>query len=136
MPAARRTKDLPSALPSLPIHLTPYEAWRFSAEVAQRALLEHFQVATLDGFGLQGLPLAVRAAGALLQYVADTQQAALAQLTRISTYSTSSFMVLDAATRRNLELTQSTRTGAVKGSLLGVLDLTRTAMAAACSGAG
>ena len=114
--------------PSLSTNLTPYDAWRFSLDVAQRTLLEHFGVATLDGFGLQALPLAVRAAGALLQYVAETQQAALGQMTSMSVYSTASFMVLDAATRRNLELTQSTRAGSVKGSLLGVLDLTRTAM--------
>jgi DNA mismatch repair protein MutS len=115
-------------LPSVATHFTAYESWRFSFDAAQRALLEHFHVATLDGFGLQGLPLAVCAAGALLQYVGETQRAALAQMTQFSTYSTASFMVLDAATRRNLELTQSTRTGSLKGSLLGVLDLTRTAM--------
>jgi DNA mismatch repair protein MutS len=91
-------------------------------------MLEHFQVATLDGFGLQGMPLAVSAAGALLQYVGETQHSALALMSQIVAYSTSNFMVLDAATRRNLELTQSTRSGSLKGSLLGVLDLTRTAM--------
>ncbi len=116
------------SLPSLTTHFTPYESWHFSFDVAQRALLDHFQVATLDGYGLQGLPLALRAAGALLQYVSETQSAALAQMTQIAAYSTASFMVLDAATRRNLELTQSTRSGSLKGSLLGVLDLTRTAM--------
>ena len=115
-------------LPSFSTHVTTYESWHFSAEVAQRALLEHFQVATLDGFGLHGLPVAMRAAGALLQYVQETQPAALAQLAQLTTYTLSSFMVLDAATRRNLELTQSTRSGSLKGSLLGVLDLTRTAM--------
>ena len=128
--AARDDSEL-TALPlppTVPTHVTAYDAWRFSPDVAQRTLLEHFGVATLDGFGLQALPLAVRAAGALLQYVAETQQSALAQMTAISVYSTASFMVLDAATRRNLELTQSTRSGSVKGSLLAVLDLTRTAL--------
>jgi len=115
-------------LPSLPTHFTPYDGWRFSFHVAQRTLCDHFQVALLDGFGLQSQPLAVRAAGALVQYVGETQRAALSQLTTITAYSTASYMLLDAATRRNLELVQSTRTGAVKGSLLGVLDLTRTAM--------
>ena len=116
------------ALPLLTTHLTAYNEWHFSADVARRALIEHFHVATLDGFGLGPMPLAVSAAGALLQYVAETQQAALAQLTHLNAYSTASFMTLDAATRRNLELLQSTRTGSLKGSLLGVLDLTRTPM--------
>ena len=120
--------SLLSALPLLTTHLTAYDEWRFSPDVARRALIEHFQVATLDGFGLAAMPHAVCAAGALLQYVAETQQAALAQLVHLSAYSTSSFMTLDAATRRNLEILQSTRTGSLKGSLLGVLDLTRTAM--------
>ncbi len=122
-----KASNIPT-LPSLPMHFTPYDAWRFSYDVAQRTLLEHFQVAVLDGFGLQGQPLAVRAAGALLQYVGETQRAALGQLPSITAYSTASYMVLDAATRRNLELVQSTRTGELKGSLLGVLDLTRTPM--------
>ena len=97
---------------------------------ARQTLLDHFQVAALDGFGLGGLPLATRAAGALIQYLQDNQKAALAQLTALKTYSTHAFMTLDPATRRNLELTQTIRGGAVKGSLLGVLDETRTAMGA------
>ena len=97
---------------------------------ACQTLLDHFHVAALDGFGLGGLPLATRAAGALVQYLQDNQKAALAQLTTLKTYSTHAFMTLDPATRRNLELTQTIRDGAVKGSLLSVLDETRTAMGA------
>ena len=97
---------------------------------ARQTLLEHFHIASLDGFGLAGLPLATRAAGAIVQYLQDNQKAGLAQLTALKTYSTQSFMALDPATRRNLELTQTIRSGAVKGSLLGVLDETRTAMGA------
>jgi DNA mismatch repair protein MutS len=95
---------------------------------ARQTLLEHFHVASLDGFGLGGLPLATRAAGAVVQYLQDNQKAALAQLTTLRTYSTQSFMTLDPATRRNLELVATIRGGTVKGSLLGVLDETRTAM--------
>ncbi len=95
---------------------------------ARQTLLDHFHVAALDGFGLAGLPLATRAAGAIIQYLQDNQKAALAQLTSLKTYSTQSFMMLDPATRRNLELVQTIRGGTVKGSLLGVLDETRTAM--------
>jgi DNA mismatch repair protein MutS len=87
-------------------------------------------VATLDGFGLGGKPLAVRSAGAILQYLAETQRGALHHLTHLASYSTDGFMTLDAATRRNLELTQTLRTSSVKGSLLGVLDLTVTPMGA------
>ena len=97
---------------------------------ACQTLLDHFHVAALDGFGVGGLPLATRAAGAIVQYLQDNQKAALAQLTTLKTYSTQAFMTLDPATRRNLELTQTIRSGAVKGSLLGVLDETRTAMGA------
>ncbi len=107
-----------------------YDAWRFDLETAGQELLDHFEVSTLDGFGLGGKPLAVRAAGATLQYLAETQRGVLDHLTRVTTYSTDSFMTLDAATRRNLELTQTLRSGSVKGSLLGVLDLTVTPMGA------
>ncbi len=99
-------------------------------DTACQTLLEHFKVATLDGFGLGGLPLATRAAGVIIRYLQDNQKAALAQLTTLKTYSTRAFMTLDPATRRNLELVQTIRGGTVKGSLLGVLDETRTAMGA------
>ncbi len=95
---------------------------------ARQTLLDHFHVAALDGFGLGSLPQATRAAGAIIQYLQDNQKAALAQLTTLKTYSTQSFMTLDPATRRNLELVATIRGGSVKGSLLGVLDETRTAM--------
>ncbi len=95
---------------------------------ARQTLLDHLHVASLDGFGLNTMPLATRAAGAIVRYLQDNQKAALAQLTALKTYSTHAFMTLDPATRRNLELVAAIRTGAVKGSLLGVLDETRTAM--------
>ncbi len=97
---------------------------------ARQTLLDHLPVPSLDRFGLAALPLATRAAGAIVQYLQDNQKAALTQLTTLRTYSTHAFMTLDSATRRNLELVQSLRSGAVKGSLLGVLDETRTAMGA------
>ncbi|GAB4412720.1 MAG: DNA mismatch repair protein MutS [Anaerolineales bacterium] len=109
-------------------HITEWDAWRFDAETAREALLKHFGVGTLAGFGCEGLPQAIRAAGAIVQYLQETQKAALAHLDSLTTYSTSRFMTLDASTRRNLELVATIRTGAVKGSLLGVLDLTRTSM--------
>jgi len=110
--------------PQISNHLSPYEDWRFEWGNARQALLDHFEVASLAGFGCEGLPLAVRAAGAIIQYLRETQKPALGQLRSLSTYSTAAFMNLDAATRRNLELLQTIRTGSVKGSLLGVLDAT------------
>ena len=112
----------------LPGHPTPWPAWRFEPGRCQEEIFRHFQVASLDGFGLRGLPLAARAAGAILQYLRETQPASLGLLVRLSTYSTSEFMILDAATRRNLELTETLRSGEVRGSLLGVLDKTVTPM--------
>jgi DNA mismatch repair protein MutS len=87
-------------------------------------------VSTLTGFGLDRKPLAVRAAGAIVQYLKETQAGALAQLTGLRSYTTSEFMALDPATRRNLELTDTLRgkDGARGVSLLSVLDKTQTAM--------
>jgi DNA mismatch repair protein MutS len=109
-------------------HVTPYPAWHFELDTARRALLDHFQVASLEGFGCDRLPLAICAAGTIVQYLAETQKSSLGQLAGLATYSTSNFMALDAATRRNLELTETIRSGSTKGSLLGVLDQTVTAM--------
>ena len=109
-------------------HVTPYEDWRFELGNAHRSLLDHFQVASLAGFGCEGLPLAVRAAGAIIQYLQETQRTGLGQLDSLRTYSISEFMTLDAATRRNLELTETIRERTTSGSLLGVLDATVTAM--------
>jgi DNA mismatch repair protein MutS len=122
----KRHRQPGSYLADLPV--TGYEAWPFELETARQALLDHFDVASLDGFGLAGLPLAVRAAGGLLHYLAETQQARLGQLASLRTYTTDQFMTLDAATRRNLELTETLRRGTVEGSLLGVLDTTVTSM--------
>ena len=109
-------------------HVTPLPAYRFELGAARQALLDHFGVATLDGFGCAGKPLAIRAAGAIIHYLRETQKGALAQIVGLSTYSTARFMLLDAATRRNLELTETIRERKVRGSLLGVLDLTLTPM--------
>ncbi len=112
----------------LPGHRTQLPAWRFEANRCTEALIRHFKTASLDGFGLRGRNLAVRAAGAVVQYLQDTQPAALKLLGSISAYSLSDFMTLDTTTRRNLELTETIRTGEEEGSLLSVLDHTVTAM--------
>ncbi len=109
-------------------HVTPYDARYFAEEDARHRLLSHFEVASLEGFGCAHLPLAIRAAGAVLAYLQETQKGLLRQLTSLETYSIAEFMTLDAHTRRNLELFESGRSGSVKGSLLWVLDKTRTPM--------
>ncbi|HUT20199.1 MAG TPA: DNA mismatch repair protein MutS [Anaerolineae bacterium] len=109
------------------IQVTPYGAWHFELETARRVLHEQFEVASLEGFGCEGKPLAIRAAGAVIYYLQETQRAALDQLDTLTTYSSSEYMTLDPATRRNLELTQTIREGRARGSLLGVLDATATA---------
>jgi DNA mismatch repair protein MutS len=124
-------ENFPSAaLDGIACPLTPLPAWKFDPGQARRALLDHFQAASLAGFGIEHLPAAVSACGAIVQYLQGTQPAALSLLTRLSAYALDQFMTLDAATRRNLELTETLRTGQVKGSLLGVLDLSVTAMGA------
>jgi DNA mismatch repair protein MutS len=127
---ASQADQIPTAAASSPVVVTACDAWRFDFEAAYRTLLQHFEVATLDGFGLEGKTLAVRAAGVIVHYLSETQQGVLANLTRIVTVSPGEYMTLDAATRRNLEITQTIRTGSVNGSLLGVLDLTVTPMGA------
>ncbi|HEX8996813.1 MAG TPA: DNA mismatch repair protein MutS [Ktedonobacterales bacterium] len=108
--------------------ITPYDARHFREDIARERLLERFQMASLEAFGCEGLPLAIRAAGAIIAYLNETQRGALAQITGLETYSVTGFMTLDAHTRRNLELFESGRAGGAKGSLLSVLDLTRTPM--------
>ncbi len=112
----------------LPFTITRLDDYWFDLEIAQEALLEHFSVATLEGYGCARLPLAIRAAGALIHYVKETQKETLPQLNKLSTYSTGSFMTLDGQTIRNLELFQGGRWGETGHSLLSVIDLTKTPM--------
>jgi DNA mismatch repair protein MutS len=112
----------------LPFTITRLDDYWSDLEIAQEALLEHFNVATLEGYGCARLPLAIRAAGALVHYVKDTQKETLPQLSKLATYSTDSFMTLDGQTIRNLELFQGGRWGETGHSLLSIIDLTKTAM--------
>ncbi len=123
---AAKSSDLSDLGLTAPV--TRLDDYWFELEVARQTLLDHFGVATLDGYGCAHLPLAIRAAGAIIHYIQETQKGVLGQLTRLSTYSTDSFMALDVQTQRNLELFQSSRSGTVDGSLLSIIDLTKTAM--------
>jgi len=107
---------------------TRLDDYWFEQEIARQALLDHFGVATLEGYGCAQLPLAVMAAGSIIHYLQETQKGVLEQLTRLSTYATDSFMALDVNTQKNLEIFQSSHSGVAGNSLLSAIDLTRTAM--------
>jgi DNA mismatch repair protein MutS len=113
-----------------PGHLTRLESWRWAPDRAAEMLCTQFRVRSLSGFGCAGLPAAVGAAGAVLAYLERTNPVLLALLAGLRVESPGRWVGLDAATRRNLELTRSFGTGGTRGSLLGVLDLTRTPMGA------
>jgi DNA mismatch repair protein MutS len=108
-------------------HTTSYPAWRFEPGKCEEMLLSHFRASTLQGFGIKGHGPSIRAAGAIIQYLKDTQPDSLTLLTKLRSYSINEFMTLDAATRRNLELDETLR-GERKGSMLGTLDRTVTPM--------
>ncbi len=95
---------------------------------AKQVLLEHFGVATLAAYGCESLPLATTAAGCIIRYLQETQNPSLPQIQGLSTYHIAAFMVLDSRTRNNLEVFRSTREDVAKGSLLSVLDRTKTPM--------
>lgn len=109
---------------------TPLGSDLFHLDWARETLHDHFGVTSLEGFGCEHLPLAIRAAGAIVQYLEKHQKTALSQLTSLYSYSTGSYMVLDPQTRRNLELFEGGRWGDAKSSLLSVLDRTKTSMGA------
>ncbi len=107
-----------------------YPDWAYEPEFSKTAVLRHFKVKSLDALDAHGLSLAVSAAGGLLEYLKETQKISLAQINRLSINQNKAYMFLDMSTRRNLELTQTIRDGSEKGSLLWVLDKTKTAMGA------
>jgi DNA mismatch repair protein MutS len=100
----------------------------FSLMEAKQRLLDTFRVRSLEGMGCEGLPLAIRAAGGLLEYIEDTQKSNLVPIQPLKTYSLTDFLILDHQTRRNLEINQTVRDGSFHGSLLWALDRTCTAM--------
>ena len=123
---APRESDL-SHLLANSIPVTPIDGQWFEADTARRVLLEHFGTSSLEGYGCEQLPMATGAAGAIVYYLGETQKGALGQLGGLVTYSTEAFMTLDPQTRHNLELFSTFRQGAV-GSLLSVIDMTKTSM--------
>jgi DNA mismatch repair protein MutS len=114
------------------LRLTPLPRTPFATEEARRTLLQRFRLASLAGLGLTEMPLGLRAAGGLLRYLDDTQPGSAIPLELPSTWQAGDALVLDAATRRNLELTRTQMGGGLHGSLLWALDRTMTAMGGRC----
>jgi len=108
--------------------LTSTPSWRFGRDTARRVLLERFGTASLEGFGCEGRDLAIGAAGALLGHLQETQKTDLRHVTRIAWHEAGDTMALDTATRRTLEIVENARDGGRDGTLLEVIDHTRTAM--------
>lgn len=121
---------LPCQLPVASMTLTPCLAYFFEPEAARARLCEHFQTRSLEAYGCARAPQAVAAAGAIVAYLQGMNARLLSLLTALRSYQTTSYMVLDAHTQRNLDLLQHTREGMAQGSLLGVLDQTITSMGA------
>nr|WP_195479428.1 DNA mismatch repair protein MutS [Coprococcus comes] len=114
------------------LHMAIYslEAWYFDDTLCRETLQEHFKVASLEGIGLSDYECGMIASGALLKYLEETQKNSLSHMSRLTRYATGNYMVLDSATRRNLELVETLREKQKRGSLLWVLDKTKTAMGA------
>ncbi|MDP8233510.1 MAG: DNA mismatch repair protein MutS [Candidatus Saelkia tenebricola] len=108
--------------------VTEYPDFHFILSTAGEMVLNHFNVATLSGFGLDGRILAISTAGALLKYLQGTQKKAVEHIKKIEVYSVKNYMVLDSFTQRNLELVKNCETGTKEGALLSVLDKTYTSM--------
>lgn len=122
--------DLTDLKERLGIAIYPLEAWYFSDETAVRILLEHFHLSAVSGLGLEEHDSTTAAAGALLKYLYETQKTSLSHMSHLKRYYTGKYMILDSSTRRNLELVETLREKQKRGSLLWVLDKTKTAMGA------
>lgn len=122
--------DLDLLKEKLGITLYSLDSWYFDDKICQRTLMDHFHVKELEGLGLRDYDCGMIAAGALLKYLLETQKRDLSHITRLSIYATGKYMLLDSSTRRNLELSETLREKQKRGSLLWVIDKTKTAMGA------
>ena len=114
----------------LQITLNGLDAWYFDDALCKKTLLEHFHLISLEGLGLGDYDSGLIAAGALFLYLRETQKNNLSNMTRISPYAADNFMLIDSSSRRNLELVETLREKQKRGSLLWILDKTKTAMGA------
>ncbi len=121
---------LQNAIGHLDTMLTERPPWSFASDECEKRLLDHFGTKTLEGFNLEHGSASVTAAGALLEYVQDTQKSSIPHINQIEPYERSDRLLIDEATRRSLELTRTIREGKREGSLISVLDETVTSMGA------
>lgn len=122
--------DLTDLSERLGIAISALEPRYFDEENCKRSLCHHFHINSLDGLGLQEYSLGVVAAGCVMQYLEETQKCSLAHISHLQPYHTGKYMLLDRNTRRNLELVETLREKQKRGSLLWILDKTKTAMGA------
>ncbi len=114
------------------LHISVFalESWYFGDDLCKQTLLEHFKISSLEGLGLADYDSGVIAAGSLFRYLLDTQKNTMEHMNKIIPYTTERYMVIDSSSRRNLELVETMREKQKRGSLLWVLDKTKTAMGA------
>ena len=112
------------------IAVTSLDSWYFGEDLAKETLLSHFKIYTLEALGLQDYDCGVMASGVLLKYLYETQKNSLSNILSIHPYSIGKYMIIDSSSRRNLELVETLREKQKRGSLLWVLDKTKTAMGA------
>ena len=122
--------DLEELKERLGITIYSLEAWYFDDLLCVNTLKDHFKVSSLEGLGLKDYECGIIGAGALLKYLLETQKTSLDHLTKLTGYTTGKYMILDSSTRRNLELCETLREKQKRGSLLWILDKTKTAMGA------
>ncbi|HJA65929.1 DNA mismatch repair protein MutS [Lachnoclostridium sp. An169] len=122
--------DLDGLRDRLGITIYSLDSWYFDDDICRQKLLEHFHVRDFKGLGLEDYDCGIISAGALLTYLLETQKNSLSNLTHITPYAAGKYMMLDSSTRRNLELCETLREKQKRGSLLWVLDKTKTAMGA------
>ena len=122
--------DLDLLKEKLGISIYALDSWYFDDAICTQTLKDHFHVSAMEGLGLSDFDSGIIAAGALLKYLLETQKRDLSHMMRLSVYTTGKYMLLDSSTRRNLELCETLREKQKRGSLLWVLDKTKTAMGA------
>lgn len=122
--------DLTAVQDKLGITVSTLDSWYFDSDTCTRKLMEHFSLNSLDGLGLKDYSVGVIAAGSLMTYLYETQKSTMPHITTLTPYTTGKYMLIDSSSRRNLELVETLREKQKKGSLLWVLDKTKTAMGA------
>ena len=125
-----QVEEIHAVCERLQVSHTETPDYYFNLETDEETLKRQFHINSIEGLGLKDSPACVASCGALMQYLHETQMSSLSHINHIETYSVDSFMILDSATRRNLELTETLRDKQKRGSLLWVLDKTKTAMGA------